>query len=156
MAKFTSNKKVWNKMKRRLRNSNDVKADVGYFNTVYTTGKNRGTPVAYIAQLNNEGIGVPARDFFHHSIYEFENTKELKQKATYLMSQVAIEKVTKKEAMKIWGQNLKGIVERSITYWVTPPNHESTIREKGKDDPLRETDLMLNSVKVKVRRTSNE
>lgn len=148
--KFTSNKKAWNKMKKNLKSLSKNKADVGFFNTVYTEGKNQGVPVAYIAQINNEGVGVPARDFMYFSLEEFKGGEAFKGVAKSLASEVALGTTGVSNAYYNWGYLLQEVVEDSIRKWSNPPNHPETIKQKGKDDPLRETDTMLNSVKVRV------
>lgn len=150
--KWTSNKKVWQKIKKNIKKDNKHVAEVGFFDKVYKTEKNFGIPVAYIAMINNEGVGVPARDFMYFSDKEFRKGKVFMSLATTLMGEVANGKITKKDALNNWGYVYQEVIEKSIVDWSIPPNSRETEKLKGKNDPLRETDTMLNSVDVRLKR----
>lgn len=48
------------------------------------------------------------------------------------------------------GERMRDDIKDAIIGWETPPNAPSTIAKKGFNDPLRDTDALLNSIDFEV------
>lgn len=137
----------WEAIKKRLRADKNGNAKVGFISDRYGDD-NENLPVAYVAQLNNEGIGNPHRPFFYHAMQNFVESKNTKRIAADLVGAIAAGGMTKQRAVLSLGKFLKAEIERSIDDWTDPPNSEKTIEVKGRDDPLRDSFKMVDSVRV--------
>lgn len=142
--KDTSN---WEAIKKRLRADKGGNAKVGFMSDRYGD-ENENLPVAYVAQLNNEGIGNPHRPFFYHAMQNFVENKNTKRVAADLVGAIAAGGMTKQKAVTTLGKFLKSEIEMSIDNWTEPPNSAKTIDAKGRDDPLRDSFKMVDSVRV--------
>ena len=105
------------------------------------------TSVAAIAAINEFGRGhVPERPFFRRSIAELEAAlpKELRG-----LVDPETMTISASDAAKI-GSFAADIIRGQIRAMQDPPNAPATIKRKGSDSPLQDTDKMLDSVDYEV------
>jgi len=105
-----------------------------------------GTPVAYIAALNEYGTSrIPSRPFFRGMISakspEWGPTLGRILKANNYNAELSL---------SLMGEYVKGQLQKSIRDLKTPVNAPSTVQKKGFDDPLIDTGHMINSVDYEV------
>ena len=150
--KFTKDTSEWSLIKRRLRKDKQSISDVGFFGKRYGV-ENNNLPVAYIAQINNEGISVPPRPFMYKSISDVKKSKHYKELVVRCIRDIADGRMDRKEANTMLGNYLKAVIEQNIEEWANPSNSPKTILLKGRNDPLIDTGTMLGSVEVKTKKT---
>lgn len=105
-----------------------------------------GTPVALVAAANNFGTldsggFIPPRPFFDDAIREnkdkwAENYGKALKKTDYDVER----------SSKLVGEQMRADIIDSINGWTEPPNAKSTVEEKGRDAPLKDTYHMMRSV----------
>ena len=119
---------------------------VGFFPSAKYDDKD-ATPVAVVAAISEFGRGhVPERPFFRRSIAELEDGLP-KQLRGILDPETMT--VSAADAAKI-GAYAVGIIQDQIRAMQDPPNAPATIKRKGSDSPLQDTDKMLDSVDYEV------
>ena len=117
--------------------------EIGFFETAkYPSGEY----VAQVARYNEFGtLNIPMRPFFRNAI-----NKNIKK--WYATLQNAInQNATPSKALSIVGEVARADIIQSITDLRTPPNAESTIKQKKSTNPLIDTGLMRRSVTYKVK-----
>ena len=119
------------------------KFEIGFFETARYPN---GTFVAQVARYNEFGtLNIPMRPFFRNAI-----NKNIKK--WYATLQNAInQNATPSKALSIVGEVARADIIQSITDLRTPPNAESTIKQKKSTNPLIDTGLMRRSVTYKVK-----
>lgn len=119
------------------------KLEIGFFETARYPN---GTFVAQVARYNEFGtLNIPMRPFFRNAI-----NKNIKK--WYATLQNAInQNTTPSKALSIVGEVARADIIQSITDLRTPPNAESTIKQKKSTNPLIDTGLMRRSVTYKVK-----
>lgn len=117
--------------------------EIGFFETARYPN---GTFVAQVARYNEFGtLRIPMRPFFRNAIQK--NIKKW-----YATLQNAInQNATPSKALSIVGEVARADIIQSITDLRTPPNAESTIKQKKSTNPLIDTGLMRRSVTYKVK-----
>lgn len=117
--------------------------EIGFFETARYPN---GTFVAQAARYNEFGtLRIPMRPFFRNAIQK--NIKKW-----YATLQNAInQNATPSKALSIVGEVARADIIQSITDLRTPPNAESTIKQKKSTNPLIDTGLMRRSVTYKVK-----
>lgn len=117
--------------------------EVGFYDTAtYPNGQN----VAQVAFWNEFGtIYSPARPFFRNAIET--NIKKWYASFGDLVRSGGSDKVI----MGKLGEVVKNDIVMSITRFNTPPNAETTIKQKGSSKPLIDTGLMRRSITYKVK-----
>ena len=119
------------------------KLEIGFFESAkYPSGEY----VAQVARYNEFGtLNIPMRPFFRNAI-----NKNIKK--WYATLQNAInQNATPSKALSIVGEVARADIIQSITDLRTPPNAESTIKQKKSTNPLIDTGLMRRSVTYKVK-----
>lgn len=119
------------------------KLEIGFFETARYPN---GVFVAQVARYNEFGtLNIPMRPFFRNAI-----NKNIKK--WYATLQNAInQNATPSKALSIVGEVARADIIQSITDLRTPPNAESTIKQKKSTNPLIDTGLMRRSVTYKVK-----
>lgn len=119
------------------------KLEIGFFETARYPN---GVFVAQVARYNEFGtLNIPMRPFFRNAIQK--NIKKW-----YATLQNAInQNATPNKALSIVGEVARADIIQSITDLRTPPNAESTIKQKKSTNPLIDTGLMRRSVTYKVK-----
>lgn len=139
---------------KRMQQLDGSVVEVGFFEEDRYGPENNNLPVALVAYLNEYGHslgpqGVPERPFMHETFGDRMNQFHMARamRAVYIAAITdgrAVERLLKK-----LGQMVGDMLEVAIDDY---PGHNSptTIARKGKDDPLRDTDKMINSVKFQI------
>jgi hypothetical protein len=111
-----------------------------------------GTSVIDVAFRNNQGIGVPKRDFMGYA------KPAIEEKTAPIMAQWAKEAVNPQgstgrvEAMqKAAGTVAQDAIMQAIVDLQDPPNSPATIAKKGSSNPLIDTGHMRDSVTFEIR-----
>lgn len=127
---------------------NEQVMSVGFFGEdVYPDGESV-VEVAMWNEYGNAAEGKPPRPFMRHAASEHEREWELQ--ITDALRLGATRGTPMVSALEALGRTMVSDIKQSIIDFKDPPNSASTVRAKGKDDPLRDTDHMLNSVKYKL------
>ena len=117
--------------------------EIGFFETARYPN---GIFVAQVARYNEFGtLNIPMRPFF----FFFFNKNIKKWYAT--LQSVINRNATPSKALSIVGEVARADIIQSITDLRTPPNAESTIKQKKSTNPLIDTGLMRRSVTYKVK-----
>lgn len=115
---------------------------VGFFETAKY---GNGTQVASVAYWQEFGtLKIPMRPFFRNAI-----TKNSKKWFAILGNEIKTSG-NAEFALNRLGEIAKGDIVQSITALKTPPNAESTIKQKGSSNPLINTGFLRASVNYKV------
>jgi len=149
MATITKNTAVWDKIKANLLKS-IPELNTGFFKESVYGPENSNLPVAQVARDNEEGtVNNPTRPFIRVGFGgALEKGKLDKNISNAVVSIVGGE--SPEQALKILGPVFVSQMRQAIIDWDTPRNSDKTEAAKGKNDPLRDTDTMLNSVDFKV------
>jgi len=146
-------KDIFNKfeqIKKTIEEVKKYKICIGFLNDKSNERKDTNLTNAEIAMKNNLGVGVPTRPFFTTTMDD--NAKKYTDKnAKKIIDNIV--QCNKNKVIENYEDILsRGIedVKQSIIDWKIPANSPQTIKRKGKDDPLRDTDQMLNAVGGKV------
>lgn len=151
MARFRSGVLIddseWKKMKRRILTAEKQTADIGFFENAYYGPENDNLPVALVAQWNEEGTGIPMRSFIRAGfIQTLQKNDWFNEEIERQLNLVALGKKTMRQVYAQMAPQLVELMKQEIIQFDSPGNAPLTISLKGKDDPLRDSDTMLNSV----------
>lgn len=146
------------KLEKQLEQLSKTTVDFGYFSdSVYDTsgngfrenGYNEGVHVAEIAVIQNYGLGVPKRGFMDNALEDIQ--KKLGKEYIKEAMISALNNKPKKQYGSSLGQHLKKVIQNTIEYWHTHDhNSPVTIAIKGFDDPLQNSNKLLESVDYRV------
>lgn len=105
-----------------------------------------GTPVAQVAAANNFGTldsdgFIPPRPFFTDAI----NKNKDKWAEDYGKALKKTDYDVERSA-KLVGEEMRADIVDSINDWTEPPNAPSTVEQKGRNAPLKDTYHMMRSV----------
>ena len=118
---------------------------VGFFpQSRYDGGKS----VAEVARYNEYGLGVPARPFMRPAV--FEHKTDLTNLLHRQYRQALRDNQDTMKTLESFGDYVSGLIREQIANTYEPPNAPSTIKRKGANTPLRDTRLMLNSVRYEA------
>lgn len=148
--KFKKDTSVWQGIRKSLRSIDNKVVQVGFFDTYYGP-ENDNLPVAQVAQWNEEGEGIPMRSFIRQGFIEtLKKSPEFNEQVFYKIGLVAEGKMNMEQLLSSLGPSLALMMKKEIIDFKTPRNSPLTISLKGKDDPLRDSDTMLNAVDWKL------
>ena len=154
------NTKGWEDLKKRMAALDGREARIGWFEGQTYGPENANLPIATVAMFNEEGTiggqgngsGIPSRPFIRTFFLGLKNSAAFRSfMANELKLYLAKEK-TAHQVMKKLGEFVREGLKKTIANWSHPPNSDSTIAQKGFNNPLVETGLMAKSIKVKVMR----
>ena len=117
------------------------KIDVGFFKEdKYPDGKT----VVEVALANEFGGGyVPPRPFMRDTF------KKFRRKWVKAIRDLFPVNIDAKKTLSLVGEDMVDDLQFMISTYSIPPNAPSTIKRKGRNDPLVDTGRMMNSVKWK-------
>lgn len=148
--KFSKDTSVWKKLKKNLQDIDKKVVQVGFFDTYYGP-ENDNLPVATVAMWNEEGEGIPMRSFIRAGFMEtIKKSNSFNEQVYYKIGLVAEGKMNMKQLLSSLGPELAQVMKQEIISFSSPRNAPLTISLKGKDDPLRDSDTMLNAVDWKL------
>ena len=139
---------------KRMQQLDGTEVEIGFFEEDRYGPENHNLPVAFVAYLNEYGHsigpqGVPERPFMHETfgdnMGQFHMARAMREVfIAAIKDGRSVERLLKRVGVMV-GEMLEVAI---IDY---PGNNSpTTIARKGFDDPLRDTDRMLNSVKFQV------
>ena len=143
--------RVWDAMKKNLMRGKDFSVNTGFFDEYYGP-ENDNLPVAYVAKIQEEGLGPPMRSFMRAGFMD-NNIKEMKwltPAIKHMISNVALGKMTWNQLYHKLGPIFVEIMKKEIKGWSVPMNAPLTVELKGFNDPLIETGKMLDSVEYRI------
>lgn len=124
---------------------------VGFFpQSRYDGGKS----VAEVARYNEFGLGVPKRPFMRPAV--FERKTDLTNNLHKRYRQALRDNQDTMVVLENFGKDVAGLIREQIANTYEPPNAPSTIKRKGANTPLRDTRLMLNSVRYQAEERSKK
>lgn len=145
-------------LKKRLLAANNITVDVGFFDKTYGP-ENDNLPVAQIAAWTNEGhvnggifagTETPPRPFMHYYVSQLEKEKKAGKAISKRLGLVLSGKMSWEAFYNSLGAEAVSDLKKVIEQWFYPPNSAATINMKGFNNPLQETDTMLNSVEHRI------
>lgn len=139
-------------LKRKVEAMRKTSVEVGFFPEDVYGPENDNLPVAAVAQMQQLGAGnYPARPFFNDTLDDRSVISTLVKSLAFAAKNMLCNNGNIRVQLTNAGKYLKYEVEQSIDNY--PGNNSKWWADfKGKDDPLRYTDKMLNSVKVKIKK----
>lgn len=147
--KITKNTAQWEKIKASLL-KNIPELNTGFFSGSNYGPENGNLPVAQVAQWNEEGSSDnPIRPFIRVGFGGVLRAGKLDKNIANAIKRIA-EGESPMQSLRILGPVFVNEMKQQIIDWSTPPNSPATRAAKGKNDPLRDTDTMLNSVEFKL------
>ncbi|WYV99004.1 tail protein [Pseudomonas phage vB_PpuM-NoPa] len=141
-------------MIKRLDKLDGTQVDVGFFEEDAYGPENGNLPVAQVAYYNEYGTSLnPTRPFMQETFSEGINQKLL-GKAMMKVFQSAI--MNGRQVQRLLRELGSGAGDMLRDTILTYPgsNSAETIRRKGRNSPLRDTEFMLNSVKFQISKGS--
>lgn len=122
---------------------------VGIFGNAPSGGKNiTMVELANIHEFGTMNGHIPARSFVRSTFAE--QTSAWQNMAVQLVGKVARGEIKADQAYKQLGARITRDVQRKITDLKSPPNAQSTIKQKGSANPLIDTGAMRASVTWEV------
>ena len=107
--------------------------------------------ISQVARWNCEGTAtIPARDFLTAAIGK--RLTFYRRFMLSLLKNMLLGRLTAKRAIATLGLRAQNDMKDTIRNWKVPANAASTVRRKGKNDPLVDTELMVDTIKWKVQR----
>jgi hypothetical protein len=148
-SRTTDTDKGRQKILKQFDKHNGSVVDVGFF--FGDVDKETGFPIAAIAAVNEYGSQdgrIPERPFMRNTL----NNNKAKYRALLrkLVAEVAVGTLTNAQALERFGAIVKSDIQREITALRTPANADSTVAQKGFDNPLINEGTMRKSVDYKV------
>lgn len=142
-VKFTGGGKLLTKLKTISKNAKKARLTAGFYKDAKYED---GTSVAQVAMWNNfgrneEGCFVPPRPFFSETISKNKDKWVNNYSKALKNTDYHIEK-----SSKLVGEQMRADIVDSINECTDPPNAEATIKEKGRDAPLKDTYHLMRSV----------
>lgn len=149
MNTIKKNTAAWETIKKTLLKS-IPELRTGFFSESVYGPENDNLPVAQVARDQEEGtVDIPTRPFIRVGFGGALRSGKLNKEITAVVkSAIAGEGVVAQ--YKILGPVLVKEMRQQIIDWDRPPNSPKTVEQKGFNDPLRDTDTMLNSVDYKI------
>ena len=152
---FTKDDKVWRNMKKNLIKGQSLAAKVGVFDKYYGE-ENDNLPVAQVFQWNEEGTETnPMRPAIRYFIMQLEEEGKFIPFVSKYLNSVAMGSMTWTQLYEKIGEAAAKDLKEVVDQWEIPPNSETTIAEKGRNDPLVDTGTMRDSIENKIGRKAD-
>ena len=138
----------------RMENLDGTVVEDGFFEEDRYGPENDNLPVALVAYFNEYGHsigpqGVPERPFMHETYEDNMNQFHMARAMRNVFMAAIIDGRTVDRLLKQLGVVVVDMLQAAIDDY-PGSNSPVTIKRKGFDDPLRNTDKMLNSVRFKI------
>lgn len=151
----TSNKKEWEKIRKRFLGQPNKKLNMGFFAEDTYGSENNNLPVALVAAWQDQGapfVGaqhIPPRPFMSVGLRDLIRTRPYQSIYKKAFLDILKGGDYEKQYSLISKRVIPDMVD-IIDEWDTPMNADYTIAKKGEDNPLVETGRMRDSFKTKV------
>ena len=152
---ITRDKGVWQSMKANLRRGTSQSTQVGWWDSQYPDG----TSVAQVAQWNEEGhmnggwfpgTITPPRPFIRLGFLPDIRKSNLIGRYSIHIDSIARGKMSWNRLHELLGEDLKRMLQEQILDWKSPSNSAATVSIKGFNDPLIDTGLMYDTIKIRT------
>jgi len=155
MGLLKSNKKEWDRLKKRLIRFDTRKLDVGIFRDARYGAGNNNMPVAQVAYLNDQGSRTnPPRPFMTVDFIGYANSSfPKKAKQFFLLLLFSNNNNYLKKLEELGEEYAFDLQEFILDY--PGSNSPAWIKEKGFDDPLYHTGVMVESVRHRMTKRKN-
>lgn len=139
---------------RRMQQLDGTEVEDGFFEEDRYGPENFNLPVAFVAYMNEYGHsigiqGVPERPFMHDTYEDKMNQLHMARAMRKVFIAAITDGRTVDRVLKQTGQMVVDLIQESIDDY-PGSNSTATIKRKGFNDPLRDTDRMLNSVRFRI------
>lgn len=105
--------------------------------------------IAQIGMWNEYGTTrIPERSFIRSTLVNKKN--EIINLQSNLLSNISSGKMSTSQALGLLGEFLAGEIKTKIVALKSPPNKPTTIKAKGRSNPLVDTGQLLNSITYEV------
>lgn len=154
-GRLKSNRKSWERLKKRLMKFDQRNIDVGFFKRERYGPDNDNMYVAEVAWMNDQGTSqVPPRPFLTVDFTQYAS-KNFQKKAKHIFVKLLFTNNAPfmKELNKI-GEDFSDEL-KTIIYDYPGSNSDWWIDAKGFDDPLYHTGEMVNAVNYRIKRGSD-
>ena len=148
--KLTSDYKELHALMKRMKILERMKVKAGFFEEDHYGAENDFLPVAQVALWNEQGIGVPRREFMRPAFLSHENQAWYANFVAQAAS-AAIHGKPYRPILKRLGEEIAGVISVNIDDF-PGSNSRAWVAIKGFDDPLMYTGKMLSSMRYKVER----
>lgn len=145
--------RVWRDLKKKLLSSANAEIKVGFFEEDRYPDSEGGLAVATVANVQEQGSSaIPPRPFMREgTVQEVRRNKNNIHKLMKVALNMAVTKnTTFKKEYQVVGNAIALIMKDAIEKWEFPPNAIATIKRKGFNNPLVDSERMKRSVKAKV------
>lgn len=154
------NTKGWEDLKKRMAALDGREARIGWFEGQTYGPENANLPIATVAMWQEEGTiggqgngsGIPSRPFIRTFFMGLRNSAAFRSFVANELKLYLAKEKTAHQVMKKLGEFVREGLKKTIANWSHPPNSDSTIAQKGFNNPLVETGLMAKSITVKIMR----
>lgn len=155
---YSKDSSGWEALKKRLLEANNSSVDVGFFDKTYGP-ENDNLPVAQVAAWNEyghvnggifAGTETPPRPFMRYYVSQLAKEKKAGKAVAKRLGLVLSGKMSWEAFYNSLGAEAVSDLKKVIEQWFYPPNSAATIDMKGFNNPLQETDTMLNSVEHRI------
>ena len=144
----------WDRIQSELSKANGAAVKVGVLSD--TAPRDDGADMILIAAANEFGTAdghIPARPFIRGAFDDKQ--RELSNTADRLWNLILSGKMNVERALRLLGEEHQGQVQEYIRALDTPPNAESTIRQKSTsagvgNSPLEDEGRLRNSIRYEV------
>ena len=154
MKKKDSDLTGWHNLRRILNDLDGMGFETGFFEEDQYGPENDTLSVAQVATWQEfgtyDGGLIPERPFMRVGLVGKMKSKDFERKQAFAVKRILSKKETPISAVSKLGKVSADYLFAQIVTWNTPPNAESTVEQKGFDDPLIETQTMLDSAKYKM------
>lgn len=142
----------WERIKRELMQLEKHNINAGILSDKGSDAVDGGYTLAQIAAFNEFGTDrIPERPAHRTT---FENSKSgLNRRLAGVVGLVAQGKISYTTGLERLGNWYTGELKQSIINWNDPPNADSTVRQKGFNNPLIETGRTVNSIDFEIVRS---
>lgn len=139
---------------KRLEALDGTEVEDGFFEEDSYGPENNNLPVALVAYLNEYGhslgpIGVPERPFMHDTYGDRMNQFHMARAMRNVFIAAIVDGRGVDRLLSQLGRTVGDLMEEAIIDY-PGSNSPATVKRKGFNDPLRNTDKMLNSVKFQI------
>lgn len=151
MAKNNSDLSGWNNLLSKINKLKSVTIETGFFEEDTYDADNDFLPVAQVAAWQEFGTPtIPPRAFIRLGWTDAMHSRAFTKVYGGVVKRIIAKKQSVGDGLEQLGFLSQSLMKREIREWDYPPNAPSTVSHKGFNDPLIETEKMLDSVKFKL------
>lgn len=151
MNHLKSNRRGWEKLKKRLQRFDKRAVDIGFFRNQKYGPENDSLYVAEVAYINDQGsMTVPPRPFLTVDFESHVRRNFLKDSKAIFVKLLLNKNFFYQQELQALGQKYKDSL-RTIIFDYPGSNSPAWVEQKGFDDPLFHTGQMVESVEYRIK-----